>query len=59
MFAALVDYKRKRRHCNVPTKWKENRQLASWVVNQRSRRALLTEDRVRSLEEIGFQWQSR
>jgi superfamily II DNA or RNA helicase len=57
MFAALIDYKRKHRHCNVPTKWKENRRLASWVVNQRSRRALLGEDRIRRLEEAGFQWQ--
>lgn len=57
MFAALVDHKRKHGHCNVPTKWKENRQLASWVVNQRSRRALLGEDRIRRLEEAGFQWQ--
>jgi hypothetical protein len=56
MFAALIDYKRKHGHCNVPNKWKENRHLASWVVNQRSRRALLSEDRVRSLEEAGFQW---
>jgi len=57
MFAALVDYKRKHGHCNVPTKWKENRHLASWVVNQRSRRALLGENRIRRLEEAGFQWQ--
>ena len=56
MFAALVDYKRKHGHCNVPNKWSENRQLASWVVSQRSRRALLDGDRVRSLEELGFQW---
>jgi helicase associated protein len=56
MFAALLEYKRVHGHCNVPTKWSENRQLASWVVNQRSRRALLGEDRMRSLDEIGFQW---
>jgi hypothetical protein len=57
MFAALVEYKRNHGHCNVPTKWMENRQLASWVVNQRSRRALLGKDRIRRLEEAGFQWQ--
>jgi len=57
MFAALVDYKRKHGHCNVPTKWSENRQLASWVVNQRSRQVLLSDDRVRNLEQLGFQWQ--
>jgi helicase associated protein/helicase-like protein len=59
MFAALVEYKREHGHCNVPAKWKENRQLASWVDNQRSRRALLGEDRMRSLDEIGFQWKAR
>ena len=57
MFAALVEYKREHGHCNVPTKWSENPQLASWVVNQRTRRALLGEDRIRRLEEAGFQWQ--
>jgi len=59
MFAALVDYKRKHGHCNVPTKWRENRQLASWVVNQRSRRALLGEERLRRLDHIEFQWKLR
>jgi len=58
MFAALVEYKREHGHCDVPTNWSENRQLASWVCNQRSRRALLGEDRMRSLNEIGFQWKA-
>jgi hypothetical protein len=56
MFAALVDYKRKHGDCKMPTKWNKNRQLASWVVNQRSRRALLGEDRIRRLDDIEFQW---
>ncbi len=59
MFAALVDYKRKHGHCNVPNKWRGNRQLASWVVNQRSRRALLGEERIRRLDHIEFQWKLR
>jgi superfamily II DNA or RNA helicase len=59
MFSALIDYKRKHGHCNVPNKWRENRQLASWVVNQRSRRALLGEERIRRLDHIEFQWKLR
>jgi len=58
MFAALVDYRTKYRHCNVPYEWPENRQLATWVLEQRAakRRRILSEERFLRLEGIGFRW---
>lgn len=58
MFEALVDYKRTHGHCNVPPRWKENRELATWVTVQRraKKTGIAREDRVKKLEKIGFVW---
>jgi len=58
MYAALVKFKNKHRHCNVPYKWKENSTLAQWVATRRSeyRRNVLAQDKVAQLESIGFEW---
>ena len=57
MFTALVDYKRKHRNCNVPQRWRENRQLATWVSNQRHQKSgKLDEHRIRQLDDVGFVW---
>jgi hypothetical protein len=58
MFAALVEFKRKKGHCNVPQKWPENYKLADWVHNQRKFReqGKLAEERIQRLNEVGFMW---
>jgi hypothetical protein len=51
-------------HANVPTSYRENRQLATWVKCQRRQyklwkaggRANINGDRVKLLESIGFKW---
>jgi hypothetical protein len=54
-------------HCNVPSNYRENPQLALWVKCQRSQYRLLMEDkpsnmtpqRIRYLEAVEFEWQLR
>jgi hypothetical protein len=54
-------------HCNVPTRYPENPQLAIWVKCQRRQYRLLmnglvsniTPQRNRDLEEVGFEWMPR
>jgi superfamily II DNA or RNA helicase len=59
MFAALVNYKAEHGHCRVPRHWIENSRLAQWVTTQRTKRNKLSEDRIRRLDELGFQWSIR
>lgn len=58
MFQALLRYKKNHGDCLVPQRWKESRSLAEWVSSQRSAytREQLAPDRVRRLDEIGFEW---
>ena len=58
MFTALLTYKQKYGHCNVPQKWVENPQLATWVGEQRSckKQGTLSQARIQRLSEIGFVW---
>lgn len=58
MFQALLQYKQAHGDCLVPQRWKESRGLAEWVSNQRIayNRERLAPDRVRRLDEIGFEW---
>jgi len=66
-FAELKRYKETHNHCNVPHRWKENPLLGKWVGNQRTNYRLLkegkssrmTDERIRKLESIGFQWSLR
>jgi hypothetical protein len=57
-YGELIKYKEQFGHCNVPKKWAENKQLAYWVVTQRGyyRDSKLSNDRIKRLEEIGFEW---
>jgi len=60
-------YKENHGHCNVPKNWKDNKELGSWVRNQRaqywsmkiSKKGPMTRKRVLALEHIGFQWKLR
>jgi Helicase associated domain len=66
MFRQLVAYKEQHGDCLVPSRYEANLKLAKWVETQRqeSRKASdgrstnprLTEDRIRRLESIGFEW---
>jgi hypothetical protein len=49
---ALCHFKAQHGHCNVPSRYPENKSLANWVHNVRSR--LLTQEQVRQLKELGF-----
>jgi len=58
MFEALVEYKKEHGDCNVPKRWEENIQLATWVQNQRSgyKKGQIDEDKIKRLDDIGFVW---
>ena len=51
-------------HCNVPNNYQDNQALSSWISKQRHQYKLynngascsLTEERIRQLNEIGFDW---
>ena len=58
MFEALVEYKKEYGDCNVPDDWPGNPQLGIWVSNMRSRKDILTSDRVKRLNELGFVWRT-
>jgi hypothetical protein len=63
----LTRYKQLRGHCNVPSRYAKNRQLAVWVKRQRrqykffieEKPSSMTAERVHRLEAIGFQWDLR
>ncbi len=62
--AKVVKYKEEHGNCNVPRKWKRDPTLGEWVHFQRrqfrlrqlSRRNHMTDERIRKLEAIGFEW---
>lgn len=56
--AELKAFKKRFGHCNVPIKWKENKQLSVWVSEQRLRHkgGRLLPERAALLNSIGFSW---
>lgn len=60
----LQEFKRLNGHCNVPSRYAENRQLAVWVKRQRrqykfyqdGKPSSMTPQRILRLEAIGFMW---
>jgi len=57
-FRALSAFKKRYGHCNVPSKFKGDPELGSWLVNQRQRRRLgkLPIDRFKRLDSLGVNW---
>lgn len=57
-FGELAAYKDRFGDCDVPTRWQENRRLATWVVGQRQARKLgeLSNEKIQRLDQIGFPW---
>lgn len=65
--AELRLYRQEFGHCNVPSNFSQNPQLATWVKCQRRQYKLhqegkpsnMTPQRVRELENLGFEWELR
>lgn len=58
-FEALVDFKKREGHANVPTLLVINGLfLGKWVSNQRTDKALLPTERINRLNSVGFVWDS-
>jgi hypothetical protein len=56
-FAALKQFKAREKHCRVPRGHQEGTfNLGTWVVNRRNRRGILSVERRRQLDAIGFVW---
>ena len=59
-FAALVRFKQRERHCNVPQRHKEGGyNLGAWVGTQRRNIDALSPARRQRLDELGFVWDAR
>ena len=56
MFDELSKFRKKYKHCDVPTKWSENVKLGRWVSHQRNMagKGLLSDDRYNRLKQLGF-----
>ncbi|MBW2544492.1 MAG: helicase associated domain-containing protein, partial [Deltaproteobacteria bacterium] len=56
-FSALIRFKELNGHCHVPQRFADNPRLGRWAARQRAsiRRRQLSDERVRLLEEIGFE----
>jgi hypothetical protein len=53
----LRHYKERVGDCRVPKKYEEDGfRLGTWVSKQRSRKSELSSERVRRLDELGFEW---
>jgi hypothetical protein len=60
----LADYRKIHGHCNVPTNYRENAKLGTWVTNQKNQYRLhkegktspMTTFRIQELESLGFEW---
>ena len=59
-FSALKIFKEREGHCRVPYEHTENGYpIGQWIVSLRSRISELSDDRCRSLDEMGFVWDAR
>lgn len=56
----LIEFKNQHGHCNVPSNFSENRQLWTWVNNQRTKGKMkkLTAEQVNLLNDLGFKWKA-
>ncbi len=57
-FAALANYKLAYGDFNVPKGWSQSPNLSSWLIAQRMkyRQGSLSAERIKRLDEIGFEW---
>ena len=56
-FSELIRFKESNGHCRVPQRFAGNPELGRWAARQRAsiKRKQLSNERVRLLEEIGFE----
>ena len=61
MYAALVAYRKRHGHCRVSTLSPIDAKLGNWVRAQRAkyRKGTLSPERIRRLEELGFEWEGK
>jgi hypothetical protein len=63
LFERLVEYKKKNGSTMVPSKYKQDPELAGWVKRQRekykAKQILLSKDKIEKLDSIGFVWSAR
>mmetsp|Transcript_24409 Transcript_24409/g.37594 ORF Transcript_24409/g.37594 Transcript_24409/m.37594 type:complete len:438 (+) Transcript_24409:132-1445(+) len=59
MFDRLKEYKAKYGDCMVPVKWTEDTKLGRWVIDQRHRKFVLSDERISKLDSIGFTWKAK
>ncbi len=61
IFERLIHFKKIYHHCNVPLRFQQDSQLATWVITQRQfyKAHKLPLDRIQQLEAIGFEWEPR
>jgi hypothetical protein len=57
-FEKLKQYKQKFGDCNVPWNYKDIK-LATWMGYLRSSKQIMSEDRIKRLDELGFCWKLR
>ena len=57
-FGQLLAFRERFAHCRVSSKWKEDVPFGQWVREQRTlkKKGILKAERLRRLDEIGFQW---
>ena len=60
-FTRLKNYRARHGHADVPSRWRDDPQLAAWVSDQRQRRkkGQMSNEQERQLGELGFTWQHR
>jgi hypothetical protein len=58
LYEKLVEFKRKKGHCVVPSRFEQDKSLGQWVAKQRTfhKDDKLRLDRMSLLDEIGFAW---
>ena len=52
----LKEFKKQKKHCNVPQNYAKNKQLGVWVNSQRRNKENLQIDQVKQLNALGFEW---
>jgi hypothetical protein len=56
MYEALIDFRAKFGHTEVPYQWPPNPQLAAWVYRVKSKKSELTSQKIELLDKLGFDW---
>lgn len=60
-YGQLLSYREEHGNCDVPKRYERDTRLGLWVVQQRFRRrkGFLSSERIKLLDEVGFNWDPR